>query len=67
MGESMSEEWLTDYGFWFVRINDVGKKHGLNPALREFFVEFVAAGREPEQAACEALEACEITKPIAEL
>ncbi len=62
----LSEKWLTDVVYWCTKLDEIGKEHGLNPALREFFLERAARFEPLEDAACLALQACEITKPIAE-
>lgn len=61
----LSETWLTQVVEWCAKLDAVGAEHGLNPALREFFLERVARFEPLDDAACAAMEACEITTPIA--
>lgn len=46
-------------------VQAAGQQHGLNPAIREFFVDGIVAGRDAEDAACAAMEACAMTDVIA--
>lgn len=60
----MTEEWVLSLMDWAAKVDALGAEHGLNPALREFFAEHVAAGAGPEDAACRACAACEIVEPM---
>lgn len=60
----MTEQQIRDVVKWGRIVEDAGKEHGLNPALMDFWCEYVSAGVAPEEAAVTASEACEITTPI---
>lgn len=60
------EAWVTDLIQWNEKIQLAGA-HGLNPALRETFIEKVASGADVEDAACRALEGVDMVEIIAEL
>lgn len=52
---------------WRKAVAAEGDKHGLMPALLEYFDEYVAEGDTPERALHRAKQACEIVEIVEEI
>lgn len=57
---------MTDLDVWRKAVAKEGERHGLMPALLEYFDEYVAEGDPPERALDRAKQACEIVEIVEE-
>lgn len=61
----LGRKWIEQLCVWAGTVEVAAQKHGLNPAMREYFADHVIAGKPPDEAAALASGACEIVEFIA--